>query len=128
MKGNFYYCINLSYYFRAPLFEIEMWNCHPMLLEEVQMTTNSIESWHRVLNEQITGNKANVWQLIEALKKDEVLFRQKTLAEAARANYPTVSQDTRKKHDRMKVLLQRFETGSITILQLIQGLSRNTYY
>ena len=70
----------------------------------------------------------NIWELIEGLKKDEVMSRQLTLSQHTGASFPSSSQQVREKQKRMTNLLTRYQEGKLGLLQLIQGISRNLSY
>lgn len=114
--------------FRLPRFEVSMWNCNASLISGAPTTTNPVEAWHNAFRKHVGSDHVDIWQFIGALKQNELLSKQRTLAESAGIPYPTSSKDVIKKHERMNTLLSRYQEASITLLQLLQGLSRNCFY
>ncbi len=53
---------------RPPLFAIDLWNCHELVKERLDKTTNKCEGWHRGLESTVGMNHPNVFKLINALK------------------------------------------------------------
>ena len=78
-----------------PMFPIQLWNIRDRAIQGLPRTTNNLESWyeksfpqiwhifnylyfrHRAINSTITCSHPNIWMLLKALKKEEILIQTK---------------------------------------------------
>lgn len=56
-----------------PLFAIELWNNRAAVFNNLHLTTNSLEGWHRALNARVGSTHPNIWQFIDHLKGEQTL-------------------------------------------------------
>ncbi len=57
-----------------PLYDITFWNCHHRVLNSIIRTTNSLEGWHRSLNNSFDSSHPNLAIFIDVLSKEEQRF------------------------------------------------------
>ena len=71
----------------APKFRIEIWNCYQSVLRGEQLTTNSLEGWHRQFYARVACSHPAIWKCVDALKYEQNLVHLK-LDEYARGRKP----------------------------------------
>lgn len=62
---------------RAPVFPIEMWNCHNSINEGIPKTNNHLEGWHLAFESQLTACHPSIWKFIEAIQREQSLTEMK---------------------------------------------------
>lgn len=53
---------------RAPLFEISLWNCYRLVLQNQHKTNNSIEGWHHKFGSTLGACNPGVWKFLKHLQ------------------------------------------------------------
>lgn len=62
---------------KQPRFSHDVWNLYSSVTEGLPRTNNAVEGWHTGFSTMIAASHASIFSFIEALKKDEVLSRQR---------------------------------------------------
>ena len=60
-----------------PLYPASFWNVKKRVDEGLSRTNNAVEHFHSALRSSITCKHPNIWKLIAALEKEEVLQQTK---------------------------------------------------
>lgn len=93
---------------RPPMFAHALWNCFEAVLQHAPKTNNSIEGWHRGFETTVDTYHANIYRLLAALKKEQVLMES-----AYEQQVAGDTQHQRKKYkdvaDRLHTLVNSFE-------------------
>ena len=56
---------------RVPRFPIPTWNVYTRTLEGIDRTNNNVEAWHRRLNALVGKKHPNLYEFLNALKREE---------------------------------------------------------
>lgn len=99
-----------DYFFRTYIsdsasFPISIWNAVTLVFEDVPKTNNALEAWHNVFKSSFGTSKYNFVLLIEKLRQEEELIRQKILRSSAGEE---IHRNTRyvRMEENLKVLIQ----------------------
>ena len=57
--------------FTFPVFPLEFWTCHDRIKQTIPRTTNSVEAWHRSINQSATVAHPNIARFVELMKNNE---------------------------------------------------------
>jgi hypothetical protein len=60
---------------KKPMFPIEFWNTHERVLRNLPRITNSVEAWHRSLNQKSMVSHPNICRFISTIQKEEELVK-----------------------------------------------------
>ena len=61
--------------FRRPRFTYAMWGVHDRVVDNLPRTNNAVEGWHNRFNRHVGCHHANIWKIIDIIKKEEDLSR-----------------------------------------------------
>ena len=61
--------------FRPPRFPYALWGVYDRVLNSLPRTNNAVEGWHNRSNRHVGCHHADIWKLIDVLKKEEDLSR-----------------------------------------------------
>ena len=61
--------------FRRPRFPYTMWGVHDRVVNDLPRTNNAVEGWHNRFNRHVGCHHANIWKIIDVIKKEEDLSR-----------------------------------------------------
>ena len=61
--------------FRRPRFPHTMWGVHDRVVNDMPRTNNAVEGWHNRFNRHVGCHHANIWKIIEVIKKEEDVSR-----------------------------------------------------
>ncbi|CAF0899081.1 unnamed protein product [Brachionus calyciflorus] len=53
-----------------PLFQVNFWNIHSRLVNDLPRTTNSVESWHNSFGNMLKSHPL-VYELVDSLRKED---------------------------------------------------------
>jgi hypothetical protein len=97
------------------------------LKDGAQLTTNSVESWHNVFRTMVGADHVDIWRMIEAFDEDEVIARHRSEREDAGMPFPESSVKTQQKMERLRTVLNRYESGTFSLMQFIRGTAQSLY-
>ena len=103
---------------KQPMFKIELWNKYNAVLTEQNLTNNLCESWNS------WAQYANIWVVIDKLRKEESLARSKIMAISPTSNKPDHKrrvEQRRKKALKQKEIVQKFNTMPINDYMTMVG-------
>ena len=61
--------------FRRPLFPYGMWGVHDRVIDDLPRTNNAVEGWHNRFNRHVGSHHADIWKIIDVIKKEEDVSR-----------------------------------------------------
>jgi len=108
---------------RAPMYAIDLWNCHDAVVDGIPKTNNNIEGWHRRFSSLIGASHPTIWKFIDALKKEESLVRFKLNQYEAGLPRPLQSQICRVCTERVQSRVNLCDNNDI--LEYLNTLSHN---
>ena len=59
---------------RATKFSLEWWNYYEKMRARAPKTNNAVEGWHRSFESTLEATHANIFKLLDALKKEQTLM------------------------------------------------------
>ncbi|GAB0100308.1 forkhead box protein P1 [Sergentomyia squamirostris] len=68
----------------APRFNIELWNCHDAILNDLPKTSNAIEGWHRGFTDLVGIHHPTIWVFLERVKEEQCLTVNATIERLGR--------------------------------------------
>lgn len=57
--------------YRRPRFPYTMWGVHDRVVNDLPRTNNAVEGWHNRFNRHVGCHHANIWKIIDVIKKEE---------------------------------------------------------
>ena len=61
--------------FRRPRFPYTMWGVHDRVVNDLPRTNNAVEGWHNRFNRHVGCHHANIWKIIDIMKKEDDISR-----------------------------------------------------
>jgi len=61
--------------YRRPRYPYTMWGVHDRVVNDLPRTNNAVEGWHNRFNRHVGCHHADIWKLIDVIKKEEDLSR-----------------------------------------------------
>ena len=61
--------------FRRPRFPYTMWGVYDRVVNDLPRTNNAVEGWHNRFNRHVGCHHANIWKIIDVMKKEEDIRR-----------------------------------------------------
>ena len=102
-----------SWNWRRPRYEFQWWNKYNSILQDRDVTSNSIEGYNNAINFSVP-RRANVWMVIDVFKTEEAAGKKKLLDAAIGAGQPeqgkTRSKVREQKHKERKNLVQNYHS------------------
>ncbi len=95
-----------------PVYEIKFWSCYYRVVNEIPRTTNSLEGWHRQLNNSFNHPHPNFAAFVNVLCREEqrIFFR---LTQIKNGNYIDVVCTNLKKEYELKLVCKNFKEFKI---------------
>ena len=92
-------------------------------------TTNHLEAWHRVLNQEVGKAHANIFELINHLKRQEKKFKdQMLMLRMGRAAAPLQRREDRERNRQLRQFVEEFEANEITLIEYIRQVASNVAF
>lgn len=80
---------------RSPKYPLEIWNQYERAIQKTDRTTNSVESWNSAWAGSLE-QKADVWTVIQAFRREEALVRSKHMDHTQRDAGPQTQRQMRR--------------------------------
>ena len=61
--------------FRRPLFPYGMWGVNDRVIDDLPRINNAVEGWHNRFNRHVGSHHADIWKIIDVIKKEEDVSR-----------------------------------------------------
>lgn len=121
---------------RTPLFPIDMWNCNEAAADDMPKTNNAVEGWHNGFESTLDATHPNIFRLVEALQREQVLTDVKYEQVIAGEPPPKKKKVYRDNAVRLQELVRRYnatydddeESLDNRVLLYLRGIAHNIAY
>jgi hypothetical protein len=62
------YIIDNAEHVKCSMYELTFWSCHERIINDIPRSTNSVEGWHRSLNNYTFVSHPNIGKFIQIIK------------------------------------------------------------
>ena len=121
---------------RAPLFEIDLWNCRQSVLDEMGKTNNICEGYNRAINSMLSSAHPTIFKLIDCLKKQQDLTRARIEKATAGDSGAATSSKYKDMAQRLKNVVETYNVSpkddrdirNPAFLEYLRGVAHNIEY
>ena len=108
---------------RTPRFDVNIWNMHSRVQDDLPKTNNAVEGWHRSFASLVGCSHPSIWTFIRCIRKEHAL--QEVYVTQVLAGHPQVKQKKKYKNSALRIKTITEDVENRSILDFLKGIAFN---